>query len=612
VRRKGVVAAAGAVYVLLGIAAWWHVFAGGPSHTIAAQGFGDPEQQVWFLAWLPHALGSGLDPFVSHAMFAPAGINLMANSSILLPALLLSPVTVLFGPMVAFAVACVLAPAASAFAAFVAFRRYAPSAAASFFGGLLYGFSPFVLHELADGHLHVTLLVLPPLVLMVLDDLVVSRRGSALGRGVLLGVLLACQFLTSLEVLAMVVVLSVCGCVLLALRFPRRVRARLRRVATGLGAAVVTGGVLVAYPTWVLLAGPRRYKGPVFRVAGAYVVWLKAILWPIGGSPPAVWAAYVGLPVLVVVAGGLVLVRRSSARNPATSAGPIPAPGTSGEEGPPSEAAVLRFAVVMALVSYVFAFGGSLHITPRVGTGIPLPDRVLSHLPLLENMLPVRYAAMADLFLALALAVTLDRLVATLSGRFATRSAAGLARRGLAAARRLGAPAAASLLGVAVLVSPFLGSGWPYAARPLDVPAVYRSPALTSRLPASTELVGLPIPNGFLADPLAWQAVEAMPYELVAGYGFVPGRRGGPVGSLQPNAVSTAFADAEVGLLPPSPARSEVLSVRRQLRAWGVSALVVLPIPKQPARLADLLVAATGAQPRRLDGAWVWTGLHWG
>lgn len=601
------VAAAAGAYALLGLLGWWHVLGGGISHTIAAQGFGDPEQQVWFLAWVPHALGSGLDPFVSHAMFAPKGINLMANSSILLPALLLSPVTVLFGPIAAFAVACVLAPAASAFAAFVAFRRYAPSATAAFVGGLFYGFSPFVLHELADGHLHVTLLFLPPLVLVTLDDLLISERGSAIGRGALLGLLLACQFLTSLEVFAMVVVLSATGCVLLALRFPRRVRPRLRRIGIGLAAALAAGGALAGYPAWVLLFGPRRYTGPVFHQAGAYVSWLKAIVWPIGGTPPAVWATYAGIPVLVAVVGGLLSVRRSPPRNP-----PVPQGNASraarahsaAERAAPEPAAVLRFGAVMALVAYVFAFGGTLHLTPRVGTGIPLPDSVLSHLPLLENMLPVRYSAMADLFLGLALAVSLDRL--------AERAAARRARHSGGRLTSHLAPSAAGLVGAAALVSPFLGSGWPYPARNLSVPAVYRSSALTSRLPSGTVLVGQPLPNGFRADPLAWQAEEAMPYDLVAGYGFVPGARRRATENLQPNAVSAAFADAQVGLLPPLPTRSQVLSVRRQLRAWGVTAVVVLPVPRQPRRLVSLLVAATGSRPRRLEGAYLWTDLHLG
>ena len=624
-RRKAVWATAGGAYLLLGVLAWWHVFTGGISHTIAAEGWGDPAQQVWFIAWVPHALGSGLNPFVSHAMFAPKGINLVLNTSILLPALVLSPITVLFGPVTAFNVACVLAPAGSAMAAYAAFSRFVRFAPAAWLGGLAYGFSPFVLHDLADGHLHITILVVPPLVAMVLDDLLVRRRGSAAGRGAALGLLVVAQFLTSLEVLAMVVILSAVGCVLLAVRFPREALSRLRRAAGGVGVAAAIAAALLAYPAWVLLAGPRRYQGIVFPDAGAYVLWLKAVVWPIGGSPPTVWSAYIGIPLLVlVVVGGLWLVRRGTAHGRAGRAGGAGRVGEVGEVGgPPAyptapdpvasavsarQPAALRFALVMALVSMAFAMGPRMYVTPNLGTVIPLPDRILSKLPLLQNMLPDRYSAMMDLFVAMALAITLDRMRERWAFGRPAHDAPSAVHRWRAPLGGL----ATVLVACATLVSPFLGSTWPYAARQVSVPAVYRSPTLTSDLSAGTILVGLPVPNGFAADPLIWQAAESMAYDSVAGYGFIPGPNGRAIGSLANNPVSFAFGEAELGLLPPEPSPSQVTAVRRQLRRWGVTTIVVLHVARAPGRLTRLLEAATSRSPERIDGAQVWTRLHWG
>src|SRR5579872_2253054 len=71
-RRAVTLLGGGLAYLLAGLVAWWHVWSDGASHTIAAQGWGDPAQQVWYLGWVPHALGAGIDPLVSHAMFAPA------------------------------------------------------------------------------------------------------------------------------------------------------------------------------------------------------------------------------------------------------------------------------------------------------------------------------------------------------------------------------------------------------------------------------------------------------------------------------------------------------------------------------------------------------------
>jgi hypothetical protein len=61
---------------------------GAPSSSVPANRFsGDDGQGVWYMAWLPFALGHGLDPFISHLQFAPAGFNLLSNTGMLFPAL---------------------------------------------------------------------------------------------------------------------------------------------------------------------------------------------------------------------------------------------------------------------------------------------------------------------------------------------------------------------------------------------------------------------------------------------------------------------------------------------------------------------------------------------
>jgi hypothetical protein len=84
---------------------------------------GDAGQGVWCMAWLPFALGHGLDPFISHLQFAPAGVNLLSNTGILFPALLLSPITVTAGPVVAFDVGLLAAPVVSGGCLYFVCRR---------------------------------------------------------------------------------------------------------------------------------------------------------------------------------------------------------------------------------------------------------------------------------------------------------------------------------------------------------------------------------------------------------------------------------------------------------------------------------------------------------
>ncbi|MHB8245421.1 MAG: glycosyltransferase family protein [Acidimicrobiales bacterium] len=575
-RRAGIVLAAAAVYLLVALVAWWHVWSGGPAHTLTASGWGDPAQQVWFLAWVPHAIASGIDPFVSHAIFAPGGINLMVNSSILLPALVASPATVAFGPVVAFNVMVVAAPAASALTGYLVFGRYTSFGFGAFLAGLFYGFSPFVLNDLADGHLHMTLLVFPPLVLALLDDLTVSQRGSALSRGALLGAVLAAQALTSLEVLLIVVLIGAAGVAILALRHPREIGPRWRRVAAGLGVSFATSSLLLAWPAYILVLGPRRYHGSVFTSPESYVAWFKALVWPRGGTPihPFVWSSYIGIPLLVLIALGAWRAKR--------------------------HAGILRLCVALGMVALIFAMGRSIHLTPAVGTGIPLPDTLIAKLPLVRNLLPVRFMIAVDLLVALGLAVTLGAMRDGIRSKLAARSArhAGLAS------------VAAGCAGVLALASPALSAQWPYPTRQVTVPAVYRSAAVRS-LPKGSILLAYPVMNGFQADPMIWQATEQLPYDMVAGYGFIPAHGPHPLGSLPSSPVTNLFGDAEVGLLPgPSLAAAQMRLVRRQLGAWRVSDIVVLDEGRQPRELVAILTKLLGRSPRRVDGAWVWLKLR--
>lgn len=599
-RRPPAWIVAGCLYLVVAVAAWWH----GWGLTWLGIGYGDPAQEVWFLAWLPHAIANGLDPFVSKAMFAPGGINLLLNTSILLPSLVLSPITVSFGPVVAFDAAVVLAPALSALAGFAAFRRFAPYGPAAFLGGLFYGFSPFLLHDLSAGHLHITTMVFPPLVLLVLDDIAVRRQGSPARAGVLLGLLVTAQFFTSLEVLAMTLILAMIGLALLAVRHRHAARAALPRVATGLVAAAATSGVLLAYPAWVVLAGPQRYRGSVFPDTEGFVAWLKLVLWPVGGTGllPQSGNAYIGIPLVVLVVYGCLRWRSGA----------------------------LRFAATMALVALVLSFGRSIHITPKVGTGMPLPDALLARLPGLNNLLPIRFSAFVALFVAMGLAITVDQIRAgglsspTRSTRTEHVHGRGpgpgpkqhgrktpappdgesqrvLRRRGLAG---IG-------IGLAGLASPLLGLPLPFPVqRPPPVPAVYRS-RVVSGLPRGSTVLTYPVPNGFTADEILWQAETGITWNAVAGYGFIPGPGPHPLGSLPAGPVTSTLGIAQLGLLPRTPDRSTVAAMRAQLRTWGVTVIIARSVGPQMPQLVTLLTEVTDTRPVRLDSAFVWTRIRW-
>src|SRR5271157_1525527 len=197
--------AVAAVYLALGVGLWVRAWAEGAStHTLC--GCGDPALFLWFFQWPATALAHGENPFYSTAMFHPTGVNLLAQTSVMGLSLPLVPVTWIWGPVASLNVAATVTPALTAFSAFVVLRRWAPWTPAAFVGGLLYGFSPFVLTNLEFAHLMTAALMLLPLVLAVLDEILIRQRHGALGGGLLLGLLLFAQFFLSSEVLAILAV----------------------------------------------------------------------------------------------------------------------------------------------------------------------------------------------------------------------------------------------------------------------------------------------------------------------------------------------------------------------------------------------------------------------
>ena len=62
----------------------------------------DPPQSIWFLAWWAHASTARINPFFTHALWAPAGFNLAWTTNIPLAAWLMLPVTYTLGAVAAY------------------------------------------------------------------------------------------------------------------------------------------------------------------------------------------------------------------------------------------------------------------------------------------------------------------------------------------------------------------------------------------------------------------------------------------------------------------------------------------------------------------------------
>ncbi len=191
---------------------------------------------LWLLAWVPHAVAHGLNPFFSNAMYVPTGLNLGQNTASPLLGLITAPLAPVASPLVRANLMTVLAMPASATAGFVVLRKWDVWWPAAALGGLIYGFSPFLIgHSL--GHLSLIFMPVPPFIALTVAS-VFRQMGSPRRRGVQLGLLLCAQYLISPEVLTSVAVLIVAAVACVMIRRPAKAPEMLRAAWYPVGIAL--------------------------------------------------------------------------------------------------------------------------------------------------------------------------------------------------------------------------------------------------------------------------------------------------------------------------------------------------------------------------------------
>src|SRR5437879_2732592 len=347
-----------------------------PTSVVAGRGTDDIGIIVWFLRWVPFAIGHGHNPLLADYLNVPYGVNSMWNASMPIAGLAMWPVTSSLGPIFSYNLLVTLAVALSAWCAFLAARRYVDRAPAAALAGLLYGFSPYMIAQ-SQGHLHVTLAFLPPLMLLIFDEILVRQRRSARWMGVVLGGLAACQLLLAEELLATEALTAVLGIALLITLYPRRLLAHRRHALTALGLGATCFLALAAVPISFQFFGPQHVTGAV-QIRNAYVSDLLGFVVPTARqqfAPAAAvrlsqgfsgysseWDAYLGVPLI----GLLVYVSVRFWMRP-----------------------LVRVAATLMLMLAVLSLGTTLHIAGQ-WTAVPVGALALMA-PLLRRVIPVRF-----------------------------------------------------------------------------------------------------------------------------------------------------------------------------------------------------------------------------
>ncbi|HUA95422.1 MAG TPA: hypothetical protein VMB82_07815 [Acidimicrobiales bacterium] len=595
-----------AIYAALGLIAYWPAWPGDPARVVGCP-CGDASESAWFLAWTPHAVVHGFNPFFTTAINHPVGINLAANATMPLLGLLALPVTLTAGPVASLNLLLWAAFPLSAGAMYFVLRRWTEWAPAAFVGGLLYGFSPYMVGQ---GRLHLNLVFvpLPPLIFLAVYELFVRREASPLRWGAALGGLVIAQYFISTEVLATTVVVGVVGLALLAVTHPRSVAEAVRHAAAGGAVAGGLAAVVVAYPTWMVVAGPERYRIPVafvdqvsLRAGLGGAVAPTTSLWfaphwltHLGGSAAGATdivenGSYLGLPLLLLV--GYFVIRFRGER-------------------------WLSYLAVMAASCYLLSLGPHLTVGSD-RTGIPLPFAVVERVPLLELVTPVRLSLYVALFLAVLVGLGFDDLHRARLQVSKPTTPGGTSVGRVAAEVRPGR-AEMVLVGLLTLVVALtLVPRWPVATSPIGVPR-YFTTAGVQRIPVGSTVLVYPYPVPGRSQAMLWQATADFSFDLLGSYSLHP-VAGGLASQYPTQLRPVAFQQWLYPLEGAAPAASPAVGraalgvdVRRFLRANGVAAVLVDRHARGAGAVARELTSALGRRPVHEGGIDAWYGVRAG
>jgi hypothetical protein len=467
----------------------------------------DVNQATWFVRYTADAVEHfRLPALTTPLMNAPHTVNLMWNTSLLLPGMVVAPVTWAFGPQVALTTLLVIGFAGSAASMYYVLRRWDASLWAAALGGTIYGFSPALVYS-GIGHYSLVIAIIPPL---MLDRLmrIVTGRGSALKNGIWLGLLASAQLFVSEEALVDAVIAAGIMLVVLALSRPREVLKTIRPLVVGAGTAAAIAVVLCGRALWVQFHGVAakgaaatviiQYNGHLTNLGTlpyAFITPGSGLLLHSSGSaysinrypqPLPEYLAYLGVPMIILLIWAIIYFWK----NP-----------------------VIRVAGLTCVLLEWLGLGAQPISTVRpFVTQLPkflLPWGFIDHLPVIGGMVPDRLCILADAAAAVVLARALD-----------------LARSGAVpwfARRPNGAKLA--LAGAVIAILPMLPAPYTFAdVNPL--PPGYTATFKALDLKPSTRVLMAPFPYSGQSQMMRFQADTGYPVTMIGGDFIAPDEPG--------------------------------------------------------------------------------------
>jgi len=540
----------------------------------------DVNQAAWFMRYAATAISHfRLPALITTAMNSPHGVNMMWNTSFLLPASVFAPITLLFGPQVSLTALLVVGFAGSAASMFYVLRHWRCSKTAAAIGGLLYGFSPALVNS-GLGHYSLVLAMVPPLLVdRVLR--IVTGDGSVVRNGLWLGVLAAVQVFISEEALVDTAIAAVLVLAVLVISRRREVVGRIRPTAIGLGAAALTGLVLCARGFWVQFHGVSTAGAPpvvihyfgqltnLGSLPSAFVTPSNTVLIHTTGSaysalhypqPRPEYLAYLGVPLIIVLLAAIVYFWHNLA---------------------------IRATGVAFLILEWLGMGAKPLVAHAVSLpGFLLPWQYLQHLPVLSGMVSDRFCIMADGAAAVIIAMSFD-----------------LVRGGARRFGRLRYPAIAAI-GIAIVA---LAPVFPAPYLPLPAggpPAGWRATFAALHVTPSEPVMLAPWPWSGTSQVMRWQADTGDPGTMIGGDFIAPNKpgwtgRAGRAGLTPTGVYINALYAGQTDLRPPSTAQIDA-----DLAATKPVAIVASTTASTP--LGQFLIRMFGQPTTQIGGVLGW------
>ena len=458
-------------------------------------------------------------------------------------------------------------------------RCLVTSRAAAFVGAGLAAFAPGMLSH-GEAHLNIIFQVVLTAICWRVCLLVRTQR--PVRDGVILGALVVLQCLIGEEPLALTAIALAIIAVWYAIARPAQARVLARPVLTVLGVAALVAGVVLAYPLLLQFRGSGSYTS-IPDIPAAFGADLAS--YPrysgltLGGDPQTLFNIYaspayrprlitnvaeintfLGLPLLVLLVVAAIWLWRSFA---------------------------VRLTAAVLAASIVFSLGIRLVVWDHT-THIWLPWALLAKLPLLHEVVPSRFALVADVAAGALVALLLDRVRTT--QRFpALHPWTRWAVFGL----------------TAVALVPLIPRPMP-AVTPTPEPAFLSSGAWQRYVKGDRSILVIPPDKNDSVEAMRWSAASGLAYRSTDGYFIVRDSRysdgrGGYTSPLTPT--ERLLTRATVSDVVVSPA--DVRRARPDLRSRDVG-VVLLPATA-PAVVRVLTTAERLLGPATsVGGGWIW------